>query len=88
MKKLFIFLGLLFSTATMASDLAPVGGEYVSPCSYWRYSSDAGGYICSTRPFSVTLATQYDLETVINQVQALEIRIEVLESHIKELEAK
>lgn len=54
-------------------------------CSYWNYSSEANGFVCTSYPPSVEVPDARSVSAQLNQLQS---KIDELEARVRKLEGR
>ena len=84
MKTLVFAFSLFVASLSFASSDIPTYEETFTPlkgCSFWFYSSEARGYVCSS-PTTVNVVDSFEFMSLQNEVNNLRARVRRLEAQL------
>ena len=67
------------------SAVTSIPGYRFAACSYWNYSSEANGFVCTSFPPNVEVP---DAHSVSVELQRLQSKIDELEARVRKLEGR
>ena len=88
MKRLLLSFLVLMGASAPALAFEPVEldtARYIQPCNYWRYDSDARGYVCSSTNISFQVMEAYEVESYISDLQQ---QIDDLTRRLRDIERR